>query len=170
MLPTMLKEYKRILTDNGVCCCCCGGGKMPVTAILTMEVIKQFELIQTLVWIKTTGLGWRYRPAYENILVFANNRDSYNWFYEGKDCKNVIEYQQVIPQKGDHPTVKPVGLMEHLIKIHTRESMTVLDPFAGSFTTGVACQNLGRHFIGIELDKEYYKIGKERMAMNRKLW
>jgi site-specific DNA-methyltransferase (adenine-specific) len=60
--------------------------------------------------------------------------------------------------------------MEYLIKTYTNKGMTVLDPFAGSFTTGIACQNLGRHFIGIELDKTYYELGKERMAMNRKLF
>lgn len=69
-----------------------------------------------------------------------------------------------------HPTQKPIELMEYLIKTYTNEGDTVLDNCAGSFTTGIACQNLGREFIGIELDKEYYKIGKERMAMNRKLW
>lgn len=69
-----------------------------------------------------------------------------------------------------HATQKPVELMEYLIKTYTNVGDIVLDNCAGSFTTGVACQNLGRHFIGIELDKNYYEKGKERMAMNRKLF
>ncbi len=69
-----------------------------------------------------------------------------------------------------HPTVKPIKLMEYLVNMITPPNGIVLDPFAGSFTTGVACQNTGRHFIGIELDKEYYNKGKERMDFNRKLF
>ena len=67
-----------------------------------------------------------------------------------------------------HPTQKPVALMEYLIKTYTNEGDTVLDFAAGSFTTGVACVNLNRKFIGIELDKDYFEIGvkriKERLA------
>jgi site-specific DNA-methyltransferase (adenine-specific) len=58
--------------------------------------------------------------------------------------------------------------MEYLIKTYTNEGETVLDNCAGSFTTGIACLNTGRDFIGIEKDAEYFRIGSERMA-NRKL-
>ncbi len=66
-------------------------------------------------------------------------------------------------EKTKHTTQKPVSLMEHLIKIHTNENDLVLDPFMGSGTTGVACKNLNRNFIGIELDKEYFEIAKKRI-------
>ena len=62
-----------------------------------------------------------------------------------------------------HPTQKPVALMEYLIKTYTNEGETVLDFTAGSFTTGVACKNLNRKFIGIELDDHYFEIGKNRI-------
>jgi len=62
-----------------------------------------------------------------------------------------------------HPTQKPVALMEYLIKTYTNENETVLDFTMGSGTTGVACKNLNRNFIGIELDKEYFKIAKDRI-------
>ena len=62
-----------------------------------------------------------------------------------------------------HPTQKPVALMEYLIKTYTNELETVLDFTMGSGTTGVACCNLNRDFIGIELDKEYFKIAKQRI-------
>ena len=62
-----------------------------------------------------------------------------------------------------HPTQKPVALMEYLIKTYTNESETVLDFTAGSFTTGVACVNLNRKFIGIEADEEYFEIGVNRI-------
>ena len=67
-------------------------------------------------------------------------------------------------QKGKlHPTQKPVALMEYLIKTYTNEGETVLDFTAGSFTTGVACVNIGRNFIGIEKDKNYFDIGTTRI-------
>jgi len=62
-----------------------------------------------------------------------------------------------------HPTQKPVALMEYLIKTYTNENETVLDFTMGSGTTGVACKNLNRNFIGIELDKDYFEIAKKRI-------
>ncbi|WP_375562840.1 DNA-methyltransferase [Bernardetia sp. OM2101] len=62
-----------------------------------------------------------------------------------------------------HPTLKPVELMQHLVKLITFEAQTVLDPFMGSGSTGVACMELKRDFVGYELDKEYFEIAKKRM-------
>ena len=62
-----------------------------------------------------------------------------------------------------HPTQKPVDLMEYLIKKFSDENNIIIDPFMGSGTTGVACKNLNRNFIGIELDKNYFKIAQERI-------
>jgi site-specific DNA-methyltransferase (adenine-specific) len=66
-------------------------------------------------------------------------------------------------EKGLHPTQKPVALMEYLIKTYTNEGETVLDFTMGSGTTGVACKNLGRDFIGIEKDDEYFKVAQDRI-------
>jgi site-specific DNA-methyltransferase (adenine-specific) len=65
--------------------------------------------------------------------------------------------------RGFHPTQKPVALMEYLIKTYTNEGQTVLDFTMGSGTTGVACMNLGRKFIGIEREEKYFNIAKERI-------
>ena len=65
--------------------------------------------------------------------------------------------------RGQHPTQKPVALMEYLIKTYTNEGETVLDFTMGSGTTGVACQNLNRNFIGIEKDDKYFQIAKDRI-------
>lgn len=62
-----------------------------------------------------------------------------------------------------HPTQKPVTLMEYLIKTYTKEGDVVLDFCFGSCSTGVACKNLNRQFIGIEKDEEYFNVGKERV-------
>ena len=62
-----------------------------------------------------------------------------------------------------HPTQKPVALMEYLIKTYTNEGEAVLDFAMGSGTTGVACKNLGRSFIGMELDEDYFNIASKRV-------
>lgn len=75
-------------------------------------------------------------------------------------------------ETGLHPTQKPVALMEYLIKTYTNEGETVLDFAMGSGTTGVACQNLNRQFIGIEYNPtegehdKFYNIGLERIKKN----
>ena len=74
-----------------------------------------------------------------------------------------LEYNNLTGKNAIHPTQKPVELMEYLIKTYTNEDETVLDFTAGSFTTGVACKNLNRKFIGIELDDHYFEIGKNRI-------
>ena len=65
-----------------------------------------------------------------------------------------------------HPTQKPVALFEYLIKTYTNEGDLVLDNCMGSGTTGVACKNLNRNFIGIELDPDYFKIAEKRINEN----
>ena len=62
-----------------------------------------------------------------------------------------------------HPTQKPVALMEYLIRTYTNEGDTVLDNCMGSGTTGVACINTNRNFIGMELDENYFKIASKRI-------
>ncbi len=66
-----------------------------------------------------------------------------------------------------HPTQKPVALMEYLIKTYTNKSETVLDFAMGSGTTGVACRNVNRNFIGIELDDKYFEIAQKRIIPQR---
>src|SRR5699024_9776576 len=73
---------------------------------------------------------------------------------------SILEFSM---ERGLHPTQKPVALFEYLIKTYTNEGDTVLDNVMGSGTTGVACKNLNRNFIGIELDEEYFKIATERI-------
>ncbi len=76
---------------------------------------------------------------------------------------NLISFRNESPKTQVHPTQKPVALMEYLIKTYTNEGETVLDFTMGSGTTGVACKNLNRNFIGIELDKEYFEIAQKRI-------
>lgn len=172
LMRAWLPELKRVLKDDAVCCCCCGGGgKTPVTAIMVLEVIKHFHFIQTLVWKKFIGLGWRYRPSYENIIIFSKSKDNYKFYDESKACSNVIEgINQEIPQKDEHPTKKQVALMIKLLEIHSKEGNLVLDPFAGSCSTAVACKRMGRKFIMIEKDAKYCEIGRRRLKQEKSMF
>jgi len=77
--------------------------------------------------------------------------------------KQVIEFG-VVERNTVHPTQKPVELLEYLIKTYTDENHTVLDCTTGSGSTGVACRNTNRKFIGIELDSDYFRIALERIT------
>ncbi len=76
---------------------------------------------------------------------------------------NVLNINTLSKNKRTHPTQKPVALMEYLIKTYTNENETVLDFTMGSGSTGVACENTKRNFIGIEKDENYFKIAEKRI-------
>lgn len=75
---------------------------------------------------------------------------------------NKIEFKQVLKNRV-HPTQKPIDILEYLIKTYTLEGETVLDFTMGSGSTGIACKNLNRNFIGIEKDDKYFEIAKNRI-------
>jgi site-specific DNA-methyltransferase (adenine-specific) len=75
--------------------------------------------------------------------------------------RNIIKFNR--DKNKIHPTQKPVALLEYLIKTYTNENDTVLDFTMGSGSTGVACKNLNRNFIGIEKDDKYFDIAKQRI-------
>jgi len=85
-------------------------------------------------------------------------------FYTQKYTNYPKATLQFNSEKGLHPTQKPVALMEYLIRTYTNEGETVLDNTMGSGTTGVACANTGRKFIGIEMDAEYFDIATQRVT------
>lgn len=74
-----------------------------------------------------------------------------------------MTYSNAVTKGRLHPTQKPVELLEYLIKTYTNEDQTVLDNCMGSGSTGVACINTNRKFIGIEKDNNYFNIAKERI-------
>ena len=77
---------------------------------------------------------------------------------------NMLDYANVTGKQAIHPTQKPVALLEYLIKTYTVEGETVLDNTMGSGSTGVACINTKRNFIGIEKDDKYFEIAKKRIT------
>ena len=97
------------------------------------------------------------KQEYEELRYTFNNL---------KEHHSVMNYE--IAKKMGHLTPKPVGLLEYLIKTSSNENQVVLDCFMGSCSTGVACLNTNRKFIGIELDDKFFKIAKNRMKETEK--
>ena len=115
---------------------------------------------------KTIG-KFRKKGGYtvnREVAVAQNPTVSFNDTYYPKSILNF----SVAGNKDStlHPTQKPVALFEYLIKTYTNEGDLVLDNCMGSGTTGVACKNLNRNFIGIELDPDYFKIAEKRINEN----
>ena len=104
-----------------------------------------------------------------STLVGIDTTKEYKKTYEYKNPVTLIEFDKI--RRGSvHPTQKPVDLLEYLIKTYTNENELILDFTMGSGSTGVACMNTNRKFIGIELDTNYFNIAKERIenAINSK--
>ena len=96
----------------------------------------------------------------------SGEREGKEYTYTHKNPLSIIDISNANQRGKVHPTQKPVALMEYLIKTYTNETDTVLDFTMGSGTTGVACVNTNRKFIGIELDETYFNIAKERIDLD----
>lgn len=164
MLGWFFPAVKEILNDGCCCCCCCsGGGGTPSLAYLWIEATKSLKVENVCVWDKGfLGMGWRYRFQWESILV-ATKGDRKTW-NGGSAKSNILKFQKVIPQDGDHPTPKPETLMRDLIHDNSNEGETLLDPFMGSGTTLRAAKDLGRKAIGIEIEEKYCEIAVKRLS------
>ena len=97
-------------------------------------------------------------------VILSKEKDKYKWFDTSKKASNVIEgINQDIPNENEHPTQKPVELMELLLKYHSQENMLILEPFCGGGSTALACEKLNRRWIGIEISEKYCEIAKKRV-------
>ena len=120
-----------------------------------------FNFCKLLIWDKQNKItNQYYMNQVEYILFMYKGRNK-----QINNCgtSNLISVNNVKNKTHNHPTEKPVELMEILIKNSTNEGDLVLDPFVGVGATPVACQNLKRNFIGCEIDKKYYDTTMERL-------
>jgi DNA modification methylase len=118
------------------------------------------------VWNKTNPAplcNCKYLNDVEYWIYIKGNKSKILGDYHSKSMVYTSQINKKDKKEFGHPTCKPVELMEKFIFNHTLEGATVLDPFMGSGSTGVAAKNLNRKFIGIELDEEYFKIAQERI-------
>lgn len=107
-------------------------------------------------------------PAYNNhhlcdLEYIVMIRDKGTYFSKHKDINDYRKFFLTSCKKGIHPAEKPIELIQRFIKVSSQEGDTVLDCFMGSGTTGVACAQLNRSFIGIEVDPKYFDIAKQRI-------
>jgi site-specific DNA-methyltransferase (adenine-specific) len=112
----------------------------------------------------------RGKPRKKGGYIKKDGSDNYGSFKSVESVSNdyyptnLIEISNANRSEKCHPTQKPVALMEYLIKTYTNEGDTVLDNCMGSGTTGVACANTNRKFIGMELDRDYFRIARRRIS------
>lgn len=112
------------------------------------------------VWDKgSPALGWGFRTQHELVCHFTVGKPEAHDHSTG----NVISIGRQPSSGREHQTQKPVPLMRRLLRVVSGDGATILDPFTGSGTTGVACIEEGRHFIGIEREAEYVEISRRRI-------
>ena len=99
----------------------------------------------------------------ESVDLYNSQTGIHNYSSTERYPHSIIRFSKDTQKSSLHPTQKPVELMEYLVKTYTNEGDTVLDFTMGSGSTGVACVNTNRSFIGIELDEEYFEICKDRI-------
>ena len=154
-------EAQRVLKDGGALICFC---RFDSWAAFSDACINAGLSVKAqIVWDKLThGTGdLKGAPGFRHELaVFATKG---RFIFHDKRPQTLFPCSRVSPSKMLHPNEKPVGLMEWLIKHYCIDGGTVLDPFTGVSPVGVAAKNLNRKFIGIELDKDYFKIAKGRI-------
>jgi site-specific DNA-methyltransferase (adenine-specific) len=182
----MWEQLNRVIKPNGAIVLF---GSEPFSSALRMSNIKNYKY--DWIWKKSNVMGFlnaKKRPLkeVENIIVFnskiynpqglkINNKGEnrrgrqteVTGVYKPANISTHTNYPKTIQyfknERGLHPTQKPIALMEYLIKTYTNENETVLDFTMGSGSTGVACKNTNRSFIGIEQDENYFKIAEERI-------
>lgn len=158
-LPNFVNEIYRV-SKNTVCVFC----SWQNIDIFKQEFEKKFNIKNILVWDKDWfGMGNNYRPNYELILLLCKT----NVKTKSNNKSNILKYRRIHPIKLKHSCEKPIPLLEDLIVELSNEGDIVFDCFMGSGSTGVACLNTNRDFIGIEIDKHYFDIAKERIEENK---
>jgi site-specific DNA-methyltransferase (adenine-specific) len=189
----MWAEIKRITKDNGAICLFGSEPFSSALRMSNIKMYKYdwvwkknkpsghlnakkrplLEVEQIMVFYKNQSL---YNPQGTKKGVFKNGRNKHSEYKTtyGKQRKpenasvggyprTILEFSKPLDTSRLHPTQKPVALLEYLIKTYTIENETVLDFTMGSGSTGVACSNLKRDFIGIELDDDYFNIAEKRI-------
>lgn len=167
----MWEQLKRIVKRGGAIVLF---GSEPFSSLLRISNIDWYKY--DWVWEKeqsSSGLQSKIAPMkkHENISVFfqAPTDDTTNAYqplkeyFQSEKEKSGLNSKQIKELQGLHPTQKPVALLEYLIRTYTNSCETVLDFTMGCGSTGVACVNTNRRFIGIELDDDYFNIAKQRI-------
>ena len=156
-----LSECKRVLTDRG--------GLVVIIGVkyqkpITMWLFNNMNYCWEFCWWKSNGMlnGKATFSNFEKVLWFSKNEGVY---YRQKPEYTDVWNIPIRPQTNDfgHPTPKDIKGINRILHLLSKKDNVVLDPFLGSGTTAVACKELGRNFIGIEISPEYCKIAETRL-------
>lgn len=171
-----IKSCRRILKPNGTIWI--SGTFHNIFSIGHALEANGFTIINNIIWQKTNpppNLACKCFTHSTETIIWARKNEGKHYFnYElmkkmndGKQMRDVWA-GRLTPQKektcGKHPTQKPLYLLERILLASTREGDIVLDPFAGTSTTGVAAKHLHRRYIGVDITKEYLEISKKRLT------
>lgn len=137
-----------------------------IIPLLTYFVVNRGCNYNIITWHKTNPIpacGNKYLTDTEYILFFREKGVRVYGTYETKKTWYATPLNQGDKKKYNHPTIKPVDILQNLIINSSKEGEVVFDPFMGSGSTCVACKKTNRDFVGIEIDKTYYDIAVERI-------
>lgn len=157
-------EFIRVMKEINIYFWC---NKVQIPEYFKFYVEKHKCKFEIICWHKTNAL-----PTYSNKYLSDTEYLLYFWKGKGKCFPKTYEdaktyYIAPINHKDkkiwNHPTIKPLDITEKIIRNSSQKDQLILDPFMGSGTTGVACVNTNRNFIGIELDENYFQIAKNRI-------
>jgi site-specific DNA-methyltransferase (adenine-specific) len=191
-LEAMWKQLKRVIKPNGAIVMTASQPFTTTLISSNMKMFK-YCLVWDKKFGIPAHARYRPMKTFEDLIIFCNGKTNYNpqmikrdkpiksggnkcnsksapmgrdlefkKTYTKKFPVSILEFKRDLGRTV-HPTQKPVALMEYLIRTYTNEGDTVLDFTMGSGTTGVACVNTGRKFIGIELDQGYFDIATQRI-------
>jgi site-specific DNA-methyltransferase (adenine-specific) len=162
-LEDSVKEYYRVLRDGGTAIIFCDLWK--VSYVKEMMEKHKFKQIRFIDWVKTNPVPLNSSRNYLTnarevaLLGVKRSKPTFNSSYHS----GLYRYPICHDKGRFHPTQKPLQFMKDLITTHSNENDVVLDTFAGAGTTLIAAKELGRQYLGCELDKEFYDKAEERL-------
>lgn len=155
-------EFYRILKDGTHCYVMCN--HINLIEMLNVFTNSGFKFVKCLIWNKGNKImGQFYMSQFEYIMFFRKGKSRKINNCGTSDILDIPNKKTKINGKNIHDTEKPVELIKILVENSSNENDTVLDPFMGVGGCGLACQELNRRFIGIEIDESYFKIAQDRM-------
>lgn len=164
-IEDLLKQLSRIMKKMNAYIFC----NDTQIAYYSMWAEKNKYMFSILVWEKPLSIinKNRYSQNTEYIIRIYEYGTGLNKIEKNEYYNKVKKCKPINGKKKLHPTEKPTELINQIIELSSKENNIILDPFMGSGTTGVACKQLNRNFIGIELDEEYFNIAKKRIEEKR---
>lgn len=159
----VLNELCRVMKKINIYFFCSQKQIIPLTNYFVTQRKCNWNILS---WHKTNPIpacGNKYLTDTEFVLFFREKGVKVYGEFNTKKTWYATPLNQSDKKKYGHPTVKPIEIVKNLIINSSNENDWVLDPFMGSGTTGVACKELDRNFIGFELDENYFSIAKERI-------